>query len=266
MSQGIYLFCLTPKNPLLKIEGMGIDESHPLCIEAIADVNAVLSAVSLEEFCGQEARERLADLAWVAPRALRHEEVIMTIMRQAPVLPVRFGSVFSSVDVLAAALERHRDALSKFFLGTAGQKEWTLKAYVDMPQARSQILETRLAAGKEQLAKLSPGIRYFQEQKIRGAVDREVTSWLKGLADDIMTSVSELSSAFSDRRLLSPELTGRGDEMFFHAALLVPDHCAEQLLRMTTEWNASHESMGLHFESSGPLPPYHFTPVLDMQG
>ena len=264
MSEGIYLFCLTPENPLLKIEGMGIAESQPIFTESIAGVAAILSEVSLEDFCGPEARERMADLAWMAPRALRHEEVILTI--QAPVLPVRFGSVFSSSKALASSLEQHRDALSRFFLDTAGQKEWTLKAFVDRPQAKSRIMTTRLAAEKEQLAGLAPGKRYFLEQKIKGVVDREMTSWLKGIADDIVMSFKEVSSASSEGRLLSQELTGRGDEMFFHAAILVPDRFVERMQRLTVEWSARHKSLGLHLESSGPWPPYHFTPVLDTQG
>ncbi len=263
MSQGVYLFCLTPENPLLKIGVTGLDEAQPLVTEAVAGVTAILSSVSLEDFCGSESRERLADLAWVAPRALRHEEVILTIMRQAPVLPVRFGSVFSSVAAMALSLERHREPLSRFFLDTAGQKEWTLKAFVDRPQAKLRLMSARLAEEKEQLAGLAPGKRYLLEQKIKGAVDRDLACWLKGIADEIVAAFKAVSSASSEGRLLSKELTGRDDEIFLHTALLVPDRSVERLQCLTIEWNVSHASQGIQLESSGPWPPYHFTPVLD---
>lgn len=265
MSQGIYLFCLAPKDSSIEIEGTGIDGVYPLSAKTIGDVIAILSEVSLEDFCGQEARERLANLSWVAPRALRHEEVIMAVMREASVLPARFGSVFSSQEALASLLLRHRDALAKFFVDTAGQKEWTLKAYVDMPQARLNVQAMHMAAEKEHLAALSPGLRYFQEQKIKAAMNHEVASWLKGLADEIVTSIKGLSLAISECRLVSTELTGKADEMFFHVAILVPDALAELLLQHTAKWNKRHESLGVYCESSGPLPPYHFTPKLDMQ-
>ena len=266
MNEGLYLFCLTPGDSRLAIDGAGIDEAHPLFAQAIAGVTAILSAVSLADFCGPEAGERLANLAWVAPRALRHEQVIMAIMRQAPVLPVRFGSVFSSPEALTAALEQHRDALARFFRETTEMQEWTLKAFVDKPQARARLLAARLAAENEQLAGLTPGARYFQEQKIKGGVDRELTSWLQGIADGITFSFHELFSASREGRLLAQELTTRSDEMFFHADLLVPIHAVERLQGLATEWNASHAALGLELESSGPWPPYHFTPVLDTQG
>jgi hypothetical protein len=266
MSEGLYLFCLTSKNPSVAIEGAGIDGIHPLETLEEDDLTAIFSKVSLEDFCGQEARERLADLAWVAPRALRHEDVIMCVMRQSPVLPVRFGSVFSSKNALESLLRQHKEVLLKFFIDTDRQKEWNLKAYVNMPQTRLRVMETHLAAAKEQLDKLTPGIRHFQEQKIKGALEHEVASWLKERAQTLMISLKEVSTAFCECHLLSPELTGRGDEMFFNAALLVPESSEAQLQQLMTELSALHEPMGLHFESFGPLPPYHFTPALDMKG
>jgi len=262
----MYLFCLTPKNQFSQIVGKGISGINPLETQEIDDFIAIISEESLEDFCGQEAKERLADLAWVAPRALRHEEVIMMVMQQSVVLPVRFGSVFSSTSALAESLVNHRETLLKFFSDTSGQKEWNLKAYVNMPQTRSQILETRLAEGKKQLEGLSPGIRYFQEQKIKGALEHDVSSWLKERAENIMVSLKEVSSAFCECHLLSTEMTGRGDEMFFNAALLVPQSSEEQLHQMMTEWNTCHASRGLHFETFGPFPPYHFTPALGIKG
>ena len=89
---GIYLFCLTPASPLPEIAGNGIDGEHPVFIEVVGEVAALLAEVGLDEFSGAESKEKMTDLAWVAPRALRHEEVVMTAMESGAVLPVRFGT------------------------------------------------------------------------------------------------------------------------------------------------------------------------------
>lgn len=266
MSSGVYLFCLTPGTPLPELAGTGIDGLSPLVAEPVAGVVAITAAVSLEDFRGPEARARLADLAWVAPRARRHEEVILSILRQAPVLPVRFGSVFSGLAALAAALEPHRAALAGFFLETAGQQEWALKAYVDLPAARARLLATRLATEQAQLAGLPPGKRYFQEQKIKTQVDLEMRAWLRGVTDEITALVAPVSTTTAAGRLLAADLTGRADEMIYHAALLVRVEDVERLHGLTAVWNAGHASLGLQLEASGPWPPYHFTPVLNTQG
>lgn len=262
MNPGIYLFCLTPASPLPEIAGTGIDGEHPLFVEAIGNVAAVLAEVNLDDFSGPEAKEKMENLAWVAPRALRHEEVVMTIMENGPVLPVRFGTVFSSIEAAAAPLQQRQDALEKFFQDTAGKQEWTLKGYVDRPQARARMTAARLAAEKEQLAGLSPGKRYFLEQKIKGAVDKDVAIWLKEMERDILRVAREASVGFSECRLQSRDITGRDEEMFFHGALLVPDGSATVLQGITNEWNTRHEVQGLQIELSGPWPPYHFAPTL----
>jgi len=259
---GIYLFCLIPGAPLPEIAGTGIDGIHPLFVEVIGEVAAVLAEVDLDEFTGPASQENMADLAWVAPRALRHEEVVMAAMKYGPVLPVRFGTVFSSLTAAAEPFRQRQDILRKFFQDTAGKHEWTLKGYVNLTQARARIMAARLAAEKEQLAELTPGKRYFLEQKIKGAVDKDVTARMKEMAFDILTSSREKSAGFSECRLQQREVTGRDEEMFFHGALLVPDGSVSTLEIMVDEWNQDHESQGFQIELSGPWPPYHFTPAL----
>ena len=262
MNPGIYLFCLTPAVPRPEIVGTGIDGEHPLFVEAIGEIAAVVAEVNIEDFTGPESQPKMEDLAWIGPRALRHEEVVLSAMEQGLVLPVRFGTVFSSLAATAEPLRQRQDVLMKFFRDTIDKKEWTLKGYVDRPQARARMTAARLAAEKEQLAGLSPGKRYFLEQKIKGAVDKDVAIWLKEMGRDILSVAKKMSVGFSECRLQSRDVTGRDEEMFFHGALLVPDASMAILERMTDEWNKRRESQGLSLELSGPWPPYHFSPVL----
>ncbi len=262
MNPGIYLFCFTPAVPHPEISGTGIDREQPLFVEVIGDVSAVLATVDLDDFTGPESQEKMEDLKWVAPRALCHEEVILTVMEKGPVLPVRFGTVFSSMEALAESLRGHAETLAKFFLDAADRKEWTLRGYVNMQQARSDIMAARMAAEKEQLAGMTPGRRYFQEQRIKGAADKDVASWLKEMGRDILSVATKISVGFSECRLQSRDVTARDDEMFFNGALLVPDASREDLQCLLSDWNAAHQDAGLLLELSGPWPPYHFTPTL----
>ena len=71
-----------------------MDGHHPLSVfRRFQNLCAVLSEVRLEDFCGGAAELRMRDLAWVGPRALRHEAVVEEVMRHSPVLPARFGPV-----------------------------------------------------------------------------------------------------------------------------------------------------------------------------
>jgi hypothetical protein len=263
MSLGIYLFCLTPAEPRPAVAGSGIDGEHPLFLETVGGVAAIVSEVDLEGFSGPGARECMENLAWVGPRGLRHEEVILATMQASPVLPVRFGTIFSSRDALAVPLQKHGGVISRFFAETARHGEWMLKGWVNRPQARASALATRLAEQQEPLAALSPGKRYVVEQKIRASVDQDVAAWLRRMAEAAMEPIRAAGWACAEGRLAGADLTGDEEEMFFHEAVLVPDHDIDALRRMTGRWNADLGPRGIAFRLSGPWPPYHFAPVLE---
>lgn len=263
MRRGIYLFCLTPAEPPPQVEGLGVDGVHSLYSQTFGRVAAILSEVDPEEFSGPGARERLENLAWIGPRALRHEEVIVAAMRASVVLPVRFGAIFSSLEALASPLKKHGDSISRFFVETAGKSEWLLKGYVNRQQARTGALAVRLEEEKDQLAGLTPGRRYFLEQKIKGTVDREMASWLRQTTEQVQRSIRKAAWPYCAGRLVGTDVTGGDEEQFFNGALLIPDGAVETLRLMTIEWNALHGTRGLFFGLTGPWPPYHFAPVLE---
>jgi len=124
----------------------------------------------------------------------------------------------------------------------------------------------RLAAEKGQLTGMTPGKRYFLEQKIKGAADKDVKDWLKQMGRDILSVAKKTFVGFSECRLQSRDVTGRDEEMFFHGALLVPDSSVANMKSGMDEWSKCHESQGLSLELSGPWPPYHFAPVLNVSG
>lgn len=266
MSLGIYLFCLTPAEPPPRVEGAGIGGLHPLFLETFGEVAAVVSEVAAEEFSGPDARESMENLAWIGPRALRHEEVIMAVMQTSPVLPVRFGTIFSSREALASSLKEHRGIISGFLVETAGMSEWMLKGYVNRQKAQSSALAVRLEEDKDQLAGLAPGKRYLVEQKIKATVNREVASRLRATVEEVMQPLREAAWKYRDGRLASRDVTGGEEEMFFHGVLLIPGGAVKILRRMTGDWNELYGPRGLLFELSGPWPPYHFAPVLETKG
>ena len=110
-----------------------------------------------------------ADPAWVVPRALRHELLIEKMASHGPILPVRFGALFSTPDALAAWMSLNHEAITRFLDHVAGKEEWTLKVNVetgtslrDLDRARSRRGRTRRGDCRRR-----PGTRYFHEKRLR---------------------------------------------------------------------------------------------------
>ena len=73
---GIYLFCFARSHCLTYPDIACLDDRQPISQWEYNDIVAVLGRLSVEDFCGPEAENRMKDLVWIGPRACRHEEVV----------------------------------------------------------------------------------------------------------------------------------------------------------------------------------------------
>lgn len=261
----LYLFCFARSDLVGELQGSGVDGRHPLSVlRRFPDVCAVVSEVALEDFCGPAAELQMQQLAWVGPRAFRHEEVVEEVMRHSPVLPVRFGTLFSSQKSLTEFLDTHRQTISQFFERVADQEEWSVKGLLDRKQAGQALISARLAAQQEQLATLPPGTRYFQEQRIQSAAEKELSLWLNETCQQVASDLRKQASDFRECQVVPREPPESGIEVVLNWAFLLPRGASAAFRLRIDQVNQNHATRGLVFELSGPWPPYRFVPPLSM--
>lgn len=260
--EALYLFCLVPASQLPPLQGDRIDGLQTLAAERFRDIGAILSPVALEEFCGPQAEANLQDLSWLAPRLARHQEVIGCLMRHSPVLPLPFGTLFSSRDSLVRCLARHRQAIRTFLEEVAGREEWAVKGFLDRERARQRLFSQARTGQKAELEALPPGARYFREQRLRAGLESQMRSWLKEVLGRARTIIQESATTSCPRRLLPREITGREQEMVANWAFLVPRTQVAAFRARLKRANRMGASLGLLFTSTGPWAPFSFAPAL----
>jgi hypothetical protein len=267
MSQGLYLFCLArlSRLPPLPLEGKGLDGRSPLSVASFQDLAAVWSPVPLEEFCGPEAADRLRDLTWIGPRVIRHQEVVVGVMRHSPVLPARFGTIFSSLANLEKVLQVHHDTIAGFLERLTDQGEWAVKGMLDRSRAQERLFSRKLAGEAERLGALSPGTRYFQEQRLREGCGQELQLWLQEVCRELWTDLRGYAAEVRERRRFSRKVTGSPKDMIWNWAFLVPEKALAGFQARIREATAQYAERGLTIECTGPWPPYSFTPALDLE-
>lgn len=266
MPQGLYLFCLAWSNwlPPLPLAGRGLDGS-PLQVIMLNQLAAICCAVPLGDFCGPEAEKQLQDLAWIGPRVVRHQDVVCGIMLHSPVLPARFGTIFSSSANLEKVLQQHYDTVVQFLERIMHQEEWAVKGMLDRCGARERLYSLLVARQAKYLEALPPGRRYFQEQHLRAAVDQELQRWLQEISRELWTDLLNYTSEVRKRRVLTRKATGSDKEMVLNWAYLVPKKAVPDFRTRIREANALWTHRGLVLECTGPWPPYSFTPALDLE-
>lgn len=264
MNQVLYLYCVADAGLVAALEGTGVDGKVPISLQRFQDLVAVLSTVSLEEFSGEAAERNLTDLSWVGPSACRHAEVVAQASRFSPVLPLRFGTIFSSPKALQRFLVSHHDAIREFLGRVADQEEWSVKGILDRSRAKGAILDLCLADQEDRLAALPPGRRYLEEQRLQGRAEGELNGWLKGACHTITTDLGIHATDCRQRRTLPHG--GPATEMILNLAFLIPHDKGADFLARIELANAEYAPQGLSFLLSGPWPPYSFSPELNQAG
>ncbi|MCR4291454.1 MAG: GvpL/GvpF family gas vesicle protein [Candidatus Kuenenia sp.] len=77
---GIYIYCLIGTPVTFPSTMTGIDGVHAVEVEERDGIFAVLSHVPLTEYNEEALEKNITDVAWLAPRAKRHEEIIEFVM------------------------------------------------------------------------------------------------------------------------------------------------------------------------------------------
>lgn len=262
--KGAYLFCFARADLLAQGQGSeGLKVGGVLLLHRSGDLVAVMSEVPISEFTGPEAEAHLNDLAWLAPRALHHEEVVEEVSRHSPVFPARFGIIFSSLDSVEALLSRHHDAIRTFLDRTAGAEEWGFKGFLDRKRAQEKLVEDELAGGNGAVLPSSPGARYLQERRLRAQADTKVRQWLEQTWKRLEDELSPRALEFRERKLIPSGSAENPGEMVLNLAFLVPKAGVEAFRAAAAQLGGELADWGLAFEISGPFPPYSFTPGLD---
>ena len=263
----IYLFCFARSEAVREIQGPAADGHSPLSIlRHSSDLCSVIGEVRHEEFCGPEAELHMQQLSWVAPRAVRHEGVIEEVMAHSPVLPARFGTLFSSAKALTEFVDRHRETITLFLERVADHGEWSVKGWFDRKQAQPALISASLAAQQEQLSTLPPGTRHFAEQRLRRDIEKELSAWLEQTCRTIGADLTSYASDFRECAAAPGAHLECGTTEVLNWAFLLPNSAVVSFQEYVERANLKHRSQGLLLELSGPWPPFRFVPALSAAG
>jgi hypothetical protein len=255
--KGLYVFCLVRASAAEAAAGPGLTEDAPLGALVHEDVAAICCEVSLHDWTGEAGEVHLKDLGWLGPRALRHEEVIEQLMRASPVLPLRFGCLFSSEEQLLELLRSKRTRIAAFIEKVANEEEWSLKGSLDL-----RACEEAMFAADPRAATLptSKGARYLMEQKLRKDAANAARMWVREAEAALAHALEGLVLARRSLRPTPRSAVEPAVEGVFHWAILLPRGADAELTKRLEPLAEQLSARGLHVSARGPWPAYNFVP------
>jgi len=256
----VYLYGFGRSADLADFAAPGVEPGRDAAVWPFGDAAAVVSEVAPGLIAPAADRPTPDEQARIVGQAVRHQEVIAAAFARSPVLPARYGAVFSSRDALAALVAAHREAIALFLDRVAGREEWAVKGHLHTQPVVEMMLarDPELTAQREKLP-TAPGARYFQEKRLHAEAERKVSAWLAGALSEARSELSGDAEAVCElRRGSAPE----GQRLVYHDAFLVPkDRLAAWLARLDAV-AAKFGDAGLSLAATGPWPPASFAPPL----
>jgi hypothetical protein len=253
-----YLYCLTPDGAPA-MTGPEFAGWTPAVALRMSGFTAIVSRVPVEEFLGEAAAAGLRDIAWVGPRAGRHDSVIRSVMRHSPVLPAPFATLFSTPARLEQWLGQHRSAIAGYFAELGDKREWAVKGLLDRAAACAGLLAAQ-PDGAEPGAGLS-GASYLLEKQRAAQAKREVERLLRQLLVEAAAGLQAQAAGFRERKVI-PNAADSTAEVVLSWAFLVSNGGEAQFCSRLAELDVPARLPGLHFTLSGPWAPYSFAPAL----
>ena len=262
-ARGIYLYCLKRPGAAKELRSAAEDGLTVNTLE-VRDVAAVFRHVPLDEFQGESAEARFREPSWVIQRAINHERIVEEAMETSPVLPVRFGSVFSSVRALAEYLERGHDTISEFLSYVADKEEWAVTGRVNIRHVEGWLLasDPALQELKGSIPK-SPGARYIYQKRLDLLLAAKRKVWCSAVAGE---ALEELKTCAADSHALglpASEASTEGRMTMFRGAFLVPREHLGEFRRRVGDVVEKHRAEDLSLETTGAWPPYNFCPSIE---
>lgn len=251
----IYLYCVSRKEPNLK--GPDLDNIYTICHQGLY---AVTSKVSEDEFSEVNLKKNLANLEWIKEKASMHEEMIEGVMKDACVIPFKFGTIFNTEDNLKTMLDEHAQDFKANLESLAGKEEWGVKIYCDIERLKGSIIKEEVEVLKldKEINSASSGKAYFLKKKKEELIKDAINKRINQYGQQSFETLKALSLSAKINKLLPKEVTEREDEMILNSAFLVDKSKVAEFIRVADGLKPKYTDKGLNFDCTGPWPPYNF--------
>ncbi|MFI5588405.1 GvpL/GvpF family gas vesicle protein [Amycolatopsis sp. NPDC051758] len=174
----------------------------------------------------------------LAVLARQHDAVVRAVFEGYPVLPLRFGTVVRDDRAAALLLEEHRADVSEWLSKVDGHREWGVRVALPAP------------AGKPPLDGIS-GTDYLTARARQLNGDQQVQTLARSVVSTLHESLSRCSADAAQREQ---------PPAFFDASYLVRQDREETFHDLARRVEDDLAAVGATLRSTGPWPPYSFTP------
>jgi hypothetical protein len=254
-----YVYAIVPSGTAVEAAPAGID-GHPVTLVADGDIAALAGRVDSNVY-GEGVDERIADVAWLAPRATAHDEVLTWASDVGAVIPLPLLSLFRSEQAVRTMLAQRRNELRALLDQVGRGREYGVRIFrLDDELRRSLASFSPEVASLEAdvAAATSPGQGYLLGRKLDAARKDELRRVAAEVAARAYGELA-LRALASVQDALPKTTADQPGAAVLNASYLVAHDSIDDFRAAVTAFMREHDRRGFRLEFTGPWPPYHFT-------
>ena len=237
----------------------GMDDA-PVRAERDGALVAYVSDVPGSEFDEAPLNANLSDMAWLTPRAVRHQEVNAALASVIdPLAPLSFGTVFRDRAGVQRMLRERAAEVGPRLDALKGKAEWI--AVVRRDEARAiAALEANseaLRALRAEVSAASPGRAYLVARRLDETKRQELRASDAAAVTEAVGALERTGAAL----FREPLVEDAGGGMVARYSVLAGREDAGRLDRARAEIASSWGDRGYAVELTGPWPAYRFANV-----
>jgi hypothetical protein len=255
----VYAYAIAPSGCAVPADLRGLADGR---VTAVAEGALVAFASEVPESAFAEAplNANLADMEWLTPRAVRHQEVNAALAAACdPLVPLSFGAVFRDVAGVRRMLRERAAELGPRFDTLRGKAEWIAVIRRDRGTALAAVESgsAALLALRAEIDAAAAGRGYLIARRLDETKRQELRATD---ANAVAAAAGALEDAGA-RLFREPLVEDAGGTMLARFSALAARGGGGALERGAGRFSDEWRARGYTLELSGPWPAYRFSTV-----
>ena len=237
----------------------GLDDA---AVRAVADggLAAFVSDVAERDYAEEPLNAHIADMEWLTPRAVRHQEVNAALAAVCdPLVPLSFGTVFRDDARVTRMLNERAAELGPRFEALRGRSEWIAVVRRDRVRALAAVESESelLRALRSEIEAAPPGRAYLLTRQL----DETKRTELRASDAAAIVDATEAFERAQMRLFCEPLVEDAGGGMLARFSVLARRDAGGSLDGIGDAYAKRWAARGYTLELSGPWPAYRFSTV-----
>lgn len=241
----------------------GMDGNYGLYSIPYRNLNMLVSRVSEDEFSESKLNDAIEDIAWLGRHATLHEKIVESVMNvHSPLLPMKFCTIYSEEAYIKKLLEKNYSTFTDAINYLKDKVEYGVKVYVECSAFRNKM-NNSLHNQFETMDSNDSGRDYLLKRKAKKLIQENLLAEISTMIKMIHSIISEWSTESVPNKMLNIGNKTSGEIQVQNFSYLIENEYLDRFLRVIKEINNRHSHEGLKLMTSGPWPPYNFSPKIN---